>query len=57
MPGVSTVEDILCPRTPEGHDQAILIAWGSLAIESELKKCRLNMDSRGLMQLLCGGYY
>jgi hypothetical protein len=27
MPGVSTVEDILCPWTPEGHDHAMLIAW------------------------------
>jgi hypothetical protein len=30
---------------------------GSLAIESELKKCRLKMDSRELRQLLGGGYY
>jgi hypothetical protein len=30
---------------------------GSLAIESELKKCRLNMDSRELRQLLGEGYY
>jgi hypothetical protein len=29
MPGVSTVEDILCPWISEGHDHAILVAWNS----------------------------
>jgi hypothetical protein len=29
MPGVSTVEDILCPGTTEGHDHAMVIAWVS----------------------------